>query len=61
MTEHIYKRLDELGEEQVRHLMATAGLPESWRPHILQWMEAKQRERSTSSNTNTNNPGPVNS
>lgn len=45
MTEHIYKRLDELGEDQVHHLMATAGLPEGWRPHILQWLEQKNNEK----------------
>ena len=39
--EQIIKRLEELGAEQVRLLVNTAGLPTHWSPIILAWLKEK--------------------
>lgn len=44
MTEHIIKRLEELGEEQVRRLYSIAGLPSNWNPHIIEWLTSKAKK-----------------
>jgi hypothetical protein len=39
--EGIVKRLDELGAQQVRDLVATGGLPTQWNPIIIAWSKGK--------------------
>ena len=35
----IIKRLEELGKEQVKTLLASGGLPTNWNPIVLAWLK----------------------
>ena len=41
----VHKRLDELGEAQVRLLMSTGGLPTQWHVSIYDWLSKKEKEQ----------------
>lgn len=45
MSDHIFKRLDELGIEEVRHLQKTCGLPDNWNHYIRDWLKRKSEEK----------------
>jgi hypothetical protein len=40
----IIARLEELGENQVKLLMSTGGLPTGWQPVIIEWLRTKDQE-----------------
>lgn len=45
MSDHIFKRLDELGPDAVKHLQLTAGLPTNWDPYIRDWLKRKEQPK----------------
>lgn len=41
--EHIFKRLEELGVEEVKRMRDNHELPNNWFPYIREWFENKKQ------------------
>ncbi len=44
MMEHVFKRLDELGVDEVKRMRDANELPTNWNPHIRGWLAMKEKK-----------------